>query len=145
MPDTFHEDIKIGEEAEYMLLSKIKKKYPKAYKQKGEDKRFDIVVPEKNIKIEVKRDIGSNEYPNYFIEFECNGKDSGILATKSDFWVIFDNYKWLWIKVDVLRELSYLYGKFWEGIPKGGASVVKAFRVEKKWIRKHATRIYNEV
>ena len=145
MADTFKRDILIGEEAEYMLLDKIQKKYPKSYKKKGEDKRFDIVVPEKRVTIEVKRDIGSKDTPNYFVEFECNGVDSWINATESDFWVIFDNYKWVWMKPKTLKTISEAFGIYWEGIPKGGASTVKAYKVQKEIIYKYATRITNEV
>ena len=73
MKDTFKKDLSIGEEAEKMVLSMVRKKYPEAFKIEGNFKYYDLYVPEKAISIEVKRDIGSNDTENYFIDCKCNG------------------------------------------------------------------------
>ena len=73
MADTFKKDLPIGEEAEKMVLKMVQKKYSQAFKKEGNFKPYDIFVPEKNIAIEVKRDIKSNKHENYFIEYKCNG------------------------------------------------------------------------
>ena len=57
MADTFKKDLPIGEEAEKMVLKMVQKKYSQAFKKEGNFKPYDIFVPEKNIAIEVKRDI----------------------------------------------------------------------------------------
>ena len=127
MNDTFNQDIILGEEIEYEVLSMVQKKYPMAYKVKGEFKPYDIYVPENNIKIEVKRDIGSNKSNNYFMEYKCNDKNSGLSSTKADYWVIFDESDWIWMKTEKLKALCNLYGKYWQGIPKGCNSIVEAY------------------
>ena len=139
--DTFKEDLPIGEEAEYMVLDIIKEKYPAAYKIKGNFKPYDIYVPETGMRIEVKRDIGSNESDNYFIEYKCNGYKSGIFASRSDYYVIFDENRFIWIRTDRLKSISKLYGWKWEGTPKGGCSHVKAFLLDKGYVLKFSESI----
>ena len=143
MPDTFYKDLPIGEEAEYMALQIIKKKYPRAYKKQGNFKDYDLFVPEKNISIEVKRDIGSNNSNNYFIEYKCNGCNSGIFASKSDYYAIFDENRLIWIKTDELKIISAKYGKKWVGIPEGGVSEVEAYLVNKNYIVEYSKMVTN--
>ena len=131
MSDTFKQDLPIGEEAEYKVLAMVRKKYPNAYKMKGKFKPYDIYVPDNDMKIEVKWDIKSNRYDNYFIEYECNGESSGIFTSDADYWVIHDNNKYIWIKKNKLLTIASWYGKRWEGIPEGGASIVKSYLVPK--------------
>ena len=98
---------------------------------KGKCKPYDIYVPDNDMKIEVKWDIKSNRYDNYFIEYECNGESSGIFTSDADYWVIHDNNKYIWIKKNKLLTIASWYGKRWEGIPEGGASIVKSYLVPK--------------
>ena len=141
MTDTFKEDIIVGEEAEKMVLKMVQKKYPEAFKVQGNFKYYDIFVPEKNISIEVKRDIGSNESDNYFIEYKCNGYKSGIFASRSDYYVIFDENRFIWIRTDRLRSISGLYGRNWKGIPEGGASEVEAYLLNKGYVVEYSEMI----
>ena len=133
--DNFDNDIILGEEAEYKLLAIIQKKYPKAYKIEGEFKAYDIYIPEIDKRIEVKRDIGSKDTPNYFIEYECNYKSSGLHTTEADYWAIYDEHKFHFINVSKLRTIAVHYGSKWEGTPVGGASNVKAYLVDKSIIK----------
>ena len=141
MVDTFGEDIILGEETEYNILGMIKKKYPNAYKIQGEFKAYDIYVPEKDIKIEVKRDKGSNKTNNYFIECYCNEQASGILSTEADYWVIYDENKYIWIDKNVLWDLCQNRGKKWKGMTEGGCSEVEAYLVPQDDIINGATLI----
>ena len=142
MADTFERDIILGEEIEIRLLGKIKKKYPKSYKVEGEFKPYDLCVPEKDICIEVKRDIGSNLTDNYFIEASCNGKPSGITSSKAHYWVIYDENKYIWIKHEYLMAICKVYGKHWSGIPNGGVSIVEAYLIPKEYILKYSCKIH---
>ena len=135
--DNWDEDIIKGEEIEYKLLDYLKKKYPQSRKIKGEFKDFDIEVPEKDIKIEVKRDIGSNNSNNFFIEYECNYKESGISSTKATHWAIYDESSFHWLKTSKLKALCEIYGNKWEGTPNGGVSNVKAFLIPKDVVMKY--------
>jgi len=138
--DNWENDLPLGEEIEYRLLKYLKKKYPKSKKMKGEFKDYDIEVPEKDIKIEVKRDIGSKNTTNYFIEYECNYNPSGIATTKANYWVIYDEPSFHWIKTPKLIFLCSSYGKKWEGTPKGGTSNVKAYLIPKEFIIAHSEK-----
>ena len=141
MNDTFVQDVILGEEIEHKVLAIVQKKYPMAYKVKGEFKPYDIYVPENNIKIEVKRDIGSNKSNNYFMEYKCNDKNSGLSSTKADYWVIFDENKYIWLDTYRLQEVAKTFGKKWSGVPDGGCSVVKAFLVPKDIILSYSEKI----
>ena len=126
----FHEDIKIGQTNEQVVIDVFERKYKAVYvgkseKEDGNLKEFDLIFnfPTKtNVIVEVKtedkwvqpgRRLPNGAYfpgidtGNLCIEFKMHGKDSGIMVTKSDLWVIvFMNIKELWvIKTDKLRKL----------------------------------------
>ena len=139
--DSFKEDIIKGEEAEYKLLKIIQKKHPKAYKITGEFKAYDIYIPEIDSRLEVKRDIGSKNTSNFFIEYECNYKPSGLSSTLADYWVIYDEDKFHFIKVPLLKTAAAHHGQEWEGTPSGGVSNVKAYLISKELIKMCAKSI----
>ena len=139
--EQFKKKLKKGEEVERKLVEYLKKKYPKTYKIEGENKDGDIVIPEIKKTIEVKNDIGSKDSNNYFIEFSCNKKDSGIASTKADYWVIYDEFDCMWIETGRLRTMCHFYGKYWEGIPKGEKSAIKAYLVPQYIIKDNADLI----
>lgn len=127
----FDKDVNIGNVGEKILYEFLTRKHNAIYKGKsevkdGNHKEFDLkfVFPntENNIVVfEVKNDVYIKEpktlpngayYPgrdtgNIVIEFSMHGKPSGIMVTKSDWWVyIFQNLKEIWfIKVDNLKKL----------------------------------------
>jgi hypothetical protein len=55
----------------------------------NDDYKYDFKTSE-NITYEVKTDVYSLKSPNYFIEFEYNGKPSGITKSESDYYIIND-------------------------------------------------------
>ena len=138
---TFNEDVPFGEEAEKAVLEVLKKKYPLAYKIEGNVKYYDLCVPEKNIFVEVKRDKGSNKSDNYFIEYNCNGYNSGINASRADYWAICDESKLIWINKDTLKTISKSHGRKWENTPEGGHCPIKAYLVPKNCILEYANMI----
>jgi len=126
----FHEDIKIGSTNEQVVIDLFEKEYNakcvgKSEKEIGNHKEFDLIFdfPTKsNVIAEVKTEDKwvqpGKTLPNgaYFpgidtgnlcIEFRMHGKDSGIMVTKSDLWVIvFMNIGEVWIiKTEKLRKL----------------------------------------
>ena len=141
--EQFKKKLKKGEEVERKLVEYLKKKYPKTYKIEGENKDGDIVIPEIKKTIEVKNDIGSKDSNNYFIEFSCNKKDSGIASTKADYWVIYDEFDCMWIETGRLRTMCRFYGKYWEGIPKGEKSTIKAYLVPQNILKDNSDLIKN--
>jgi len=79
----------------------------------GKQKRFEVktdvwCIPSRTIKApfgDIKVDARDNG--NLFVEFECRGKDSGIVVTEAEFFVTyFLNYNELWyISSNKLRKL----------------------------------------
>lgn len=103
----FDKDLAVGKEKEYAVCKVIKRQYPEAFVIEGKEIGYDIYVPEKAIKVEVKYDKKSDETGNYFIEIEDNGKPSGINVTTADWWALVDKEMLLWIKPDTLKYVIY--------------------------------------
>lgn len=141
MKNKFIKDLEKGEWVENKILSKIKSKYPKAYKIEGNFKYYDIEIPEINKTIEVKNDIGSENTSNYFIEISCNYENSGISTTKADYWVIYDEKEVIWIKTSILKAICDIEGKYWRGIPQGSKTEIEAFLIDKNIIKEKANKI----
>ena len=102
----FKTSLGIGKNVEDVVCEIIKKKYPKAYVIKGYCKGYDIYVPEKDIKIEVKQDKKSNYTGNFVIETEFDGKPSALSTTTADYWVLYDGETFIWITPDRLRQVT---------------------------------------
>jgi hypothetical protein len=65
------------------------------YEQKqGKFKPYDLIITKsgKETKIEVKSDRQAGRTGNMAIEFECNGKPSGITSTEADYYIYFIIY-----------------------------------------------------
>ena len=126
----FHEDIKIGQTNEQVVIDVFEREYNAVYvgeskKENGNLKEFDLLIDElialravAEVKTEDKWVQPGRWLPNgaYFpgidtgnicIEFRMHGKDSGIMVTKSDLWVIvFMNIKEIWvIRTEKLKKL----------------------------------------
>jgi len=86
MSNFYNRDLPYGEVGESVVLDLIKLKHPKAYKIKGNHAEFDIMIPETNKTVEVKRDAKAHKTGNVFIETRCNGLDSGLNITTADHW-----------------------------------------------------------
>jgi hypothetical protein len=89
MTDKFKKDLDTGKKFERKALDIIQKKYPKAYIVDGYFLEWDIYIPELKIGVEVKSDAQYQKTGNFYVEYFCNGKPSGISATKSDVYFIY--------------------------------------------------------
>jgi hypothetical protein len=84
----FYLDKKDGDKAEEMVLAYIQQMFPKAYRIPGKEVRYDIIVPELSISLEVKNDKYFSKSGNLCFEtHKQSGELSGILATEADYWV----------------------------------------------------------
>ena len=86
---------------------------------KGE--HFILGVMNGSVKIEVKTDRATHRTGNIVVEFECNGKPSGISTTEADYWafVLDGNAIALLIQVDRLKAIArHFYKK--NGYVSGG-------------------------
>ena len=102
----FEESLIIGQESEVIVLNQIKKKYPKAFIVEGYHKEYDIMIPEINKTVEVKKDFKSQYTGNIVIEVEMNNKPSGLSTTTADWWVIHpEEYELIWITPNKIKEM----------------------------------------
>ena len=101
----FKESLKDGQKSEQAILSIIQKKYPTAEMMQGYYKYYDIFVSEKNIGVEVKKDVKSQETGNLVVEVEFNGYPSALSTTRADYWVFDDGESYIWIETDKLRHI----------------------------------------
>lgn len=137
MTNTFQQDLSRGINIENKLLEIIRKKYPSAsliHKYKG----YDIWIPETNKSIEVKYDPMSNQTGNIVIEIEMFDKSSALITTKADYWVFYDDNKFVSIKpmniVNCIFLNKLIYKEF---IGNGDTKSKKAFLVPKEILFKY--------
>jgi len=89
MREKFVKDLETGKVYEKKALELIQKKYPKAFIQDGYFLEWDIYIPELDMGVEVKSDAQYQKTGNFYVEYECNGKPSGIAATKAKYYYIY--------------------------------------------------------
>jgi hypothetical protein len=137
MTNTFQQDLSRGINIENKLLEIIRKKYPSAsliHKYKG----YDIWIPETNKSIEVKYDPMSNQTGNIVIEIEMFDKSSALITTKADYWVFYDDNKFVSIKpMDIVNCIFLNKLIYKEFIGNGDTKSKKAFLVPKEILFKY--------
>lgn len=89
MTTKFEQDLKNGQEYEKKALAHIQQKYPKAYIIDGYCLDWDIYIPELQIGVEVKSDAQYKATGNFYVEYFCNGKPSGISTTKAEIYYVY--------------------------------------------------------
>lgn len=99
----YKEDLPYGEVGEMFVLNIINKKYPMGYKMEGNFSEFDIMIPEIEMTVEVKRDKNTDRTGNVFIETYCNKVESGINISKADYWAYLTKSMLYWIKSTSLK------------------------------------------
>ena len=65
----FSDSLQAGQELEDLVLDLLRKDYPSSVRIPGKFKPYDIFVPEKNVKIEVKQDKKSLHTVKHFLNF----------------------------------------------------------------------------
>lgn len=104
----FQKDLTTGQVLEQRILKSIHNKYPSAVLIPGKFKPYDIFIPEKDLKVEVKVDYKSQETGNIIIELYMFGKPSALLSTKADYWIIHTGAENLWVKPKKILECILL-------------------------------------
>ncbi len=108
MIEKFQKDLETGKKFEQQALELIQKKYPKAYIVDGYFLEWDIFVPELNIGIEVKSDAQYKKTGNFYVEYFCNGKPSGISTTKAEIYYIYLDKLYI-LKTEELKDKCRKY------------------------------------
>lgn len=142
MIETFHADNEEGKVIERYILDEIHQKYPKAYKQVGNFKDYDIHIPEIDTTVEVKMDYKSKDTGNIVVEIEFNGKPSALSVTKADYWVFVTVKNVYWITVENLnRAIMYNHIQLVEFIGTGDTKSKKAYLVPIEIIARYSDKI----
>ncbi len=139
----FKESLSSGKQSENIVLKMVQNKYPKAYIKEGYHKEYDIMIPEINKTIEVKKDFKSQYTGNVVIEMEMNNRPSGLQTTTADWWVFHLNEtEIVWITLERLKEMVELEGyKLVEFIGDGDEISKQAYLVPKKDLYMYSNKI----
>ena len=89
MTTKFEQDLKNGQEYEKKALAHIQEMYPEAYIVDGYCLDWDIYIPELKMGVEVKSDAQYKVTGNFYVEYFCNGKPSGISTTKAEIYYVY--------------------------------------------------------
>lgn len=139
----FKKDIIEGEDGEQIVLEDLIRMGAK-FISDNKDNKYDLLVSRKNREItyEIKTDVYCTpEYDtgNMFIEFECRGKESGIIVSKSDWFVtLYKGLNEIWyIKTNDLLQLiqSNLFRETSNSGDTG--SKTKGYLIPRKQYREH--------
>jgi len=109
----------IGHKAELKVLEHCKQIDPDSRLIEGKFKDYDLIMPNRHITVEIKKDVMAKDTGNYAIEFRCNGNPSGISATKALYWVIVDEGQMLWFLTGSLKNFLKANWKYLKKV-KGG-------------------------
>ena len=139
----FKESLSSGKQSENIILKMVQNKYPKAYIKEGYHKEYDIMIPEINKTIEVKKDFKSQYTGNVVIEMEMNNRPSGLQTTTADWWVFhLDETEIVWITLERLKEMVEFEGyKLVEFIGEGDEISKQAYLVPKKDLYMYSNKI----
>ena len=107
----------------------------------GYYKYYDIFVPEKNIGVEVKKDVKSQETGNLVIEVEFNGYPSALSTSRADYWVFDDGESYIWIETDRLRHICREFKQIRTFVGKGDTKEKKAYLMPKNIIKEYSCLI----
>jgi len=107
MKYNFKNDLKFGQEWEKKAFEALKKfkKNDDLTCTFNDDHRYDFITNE-NKKYEVKTDRASWVTCNFYIEFWCNFKPSGLSTTEADYYIITNTIDFYLVAVDDL--VSYI-------------------------------------
>jgi len=89
----FKKDLIIGENGENTVANDLIKMGGKLISD-NKNNKFDLMIQKngENIKYEIKTDVfckPHNDTGNIFVEFECRGKESGIMVTEAKWFVTY--------------------------------------------------------
>jgi len=138
---SFDEDLARGKEVELKALAILRQYYPSATVINA-FKGYDIWLPEKHKSIEVKYDPMSNKTGNIVIEIEMNSNPSALLTTTADYWLFYDDNKWVILKpMQIITCIFMGKYRYVEFVGEGDANSKKAFLVKKDDLFKYGKEL----
>ena len=109
----YKKNVQPYEKYEIIAADKIKKIYNKEIENlldENNGKKYDFICG--NLSFEVKCDIASIKYSNFFIEYFGYSKPSGISVTQANYYIITDAENYYLIETEKLKELCNIHGTF---------------------------------
>jgi hypothetical protein len=104
VPSSWSTDKPLGTQAENAVLDQLHRwGYPQAYRIEG-DSNWDIYVPERDLKIEVKYQRKEAQTGKLAIETHFKGQLSGINSSQADQWALVTSNRCIFISTAALRE-----------------------------------------
>lgn len=102
---TFLSDLSFGKRYEDIAISLLNE--PIVHRPDGYFKEYDFKTDKSSY--EVKADRLTNRTGNFFIEFQCSNKPSGIMSTTAEYWFYFvvvgDSYRAYKIPTSYLKSI----------------------------------------
>lgn len=106
MSQNFPDDLKTGIDYEDAFVELCRGwGYAQAHRAEQFVQGFDVVIPELDLRVEVKYQRAEAKTGNCAIEISYNGEPSGIASTTSDWWAIFTDTELFVAPVETLRAL----------------------------------------
>lgn len=133
--ETWEPYLKAGEELEIQFLNMIKTYFPSAYKISGNYKYADFKIPEaEDIKIEIKRDLKSDQTNNFAFEIYFRGKKSGLSITEAKVWIMADSRKFYCFDTEKLKDFCRLNWQYLAKKKGGDGNEAEMILIDKKTI-----------
>ena len=139
----FAESLVSGQESEKLVLNIIKNKYPQAFIKEGYHKEYDIMIPETDKTVEVKKDFKSQYTGNIVVEISMNNKRSALSTTTADWWVFHtSDEEMIWITPKNIKEMIRME-KFQrvEFTGKGDIASKIAYLIPKAYFSMYGTKV----
>lgn len=101
----FKKDLPIAQQTEFQVARLLETKIGARIIEICKTNKYDILanVEGKQISFEVKEDFSCERTGNVGLEFQCRGKDSGIMTSQADYYVYKIHTKNYGIKMFLLR------------------------------------------
>lgn len=137
-PESFDEDLKIGEAAEVALMDMCRRKGRTPVKVEGKFKGYDFFVAETKMAYEVKKDHKSGHTGNVVIEIGMYGKPSGLMSTIADMWIFDLPDGYMFIKPERIKDCVVENGyEIKEFVGNGDVHPKKAYLVRVEVLKKY--------
>ena len=149
--EQFYKDLEVATKTELDIAELFRENYNAEIVEWRHDNHYDLKIKilDKTYTIEIKEDFKSAETSNLSIEYSCRGKNSGIMVTKADFYLIktyysTEHFKYLMIPVKTIKRLilDKQYIRKVNGGDIGSNSLSFLFRREK--LQEYAYEIFKK-
>lgn len=148
--EQFYSDLRVANKTEAYIGKLFETEYNAKVLEYNDDNRYDLKIQASNgtiFTVEIKEDFSCARTGNLGIEYSCRGKDSGIVTTQADFYLIKahrpnQQHEYVVIRVQKLREMidKGMYHRKVNGGDPGSNSLNYLFYLET--IKEHGEEMF---